>query len=112
MSVKHLQLYVLLVPLGEQLIKIQLLAKTVTGEEIAQELISILGAQYGITTNEIVAIMRDCASVNNVAFRTLKIVYPIALDVGCISHTLNPVGDHFKLPNLLDFHKVFGFYFF
>ena len=47
--------------------------------------------------------MRDRASVNNEAMRTVKIVFSIALDVGCISHTLNLVGDHFKLPNLLDF---------
>ena len=70
----------------QRLIKIQLLAKALTGEEIARELISILGAQYGIIANEIVAIMRDRASVNNVAFRTLKILYPIASDVGCF-HT-------------------------
>jgi len=43
-------------------------------------LIGILGAQYGIATNEVVAVMRDRASVNNVAIRTLKIVYPNALD--------------------------------
>ena len=87
----------------QRLIKIQLLAKALTGKEIARELISILGAQYSIATNDIVAVMRDCASVNNVAIRTIKIVYPVVLDVGCFSHTLNLVGDHFKLPNLLDF---------
>ena len=74
------------------MIKIQLLAKALTGEEVARELISILGAQYGIATNDIVAVMRDRASINNVAMRTLKIVYPVVLDVGCFSHTLNLVG--------------------
>ena len=87
----------------QRLIRIQLLAKALTGEEVARELISILGAQYGIAANDIVAVMRDRASINNVAMRTLKIVYPVVLDVGCFSHTLNLVGDHFKLPNLLDF---------
>ena len=87
----------------QRLIKIQLLAKALTGEEVARELISILSAHYGITTNDIVGVMRDRASVNNVAMRTLRVVYPVILDVGCFSHTLNLVGDHFKLPNLLDF---------
>ena len=47
--------------------------------------------------------MRDRASINNVALKTLKIVYPTLLDVGCMAHTLNLVGEHFKLPNLFDF---------
>ena len=47
--------------------------------------------------------VRDRASINNVALRTLKIVYPTLLDVGCMAHTLNLVGEHFKLPNLFDF---------
>ena len=47
--------------------------------------------------------MRDCASVNNVAICTLKILYPHLLDIGCFSHTLDLVGDHFKLPQLTKF---------
>lgn len=60
----------------QKLIKIQLLAKCLTGEEVARELISVLSTQFGISSNSIVAVMRDRASVNNVAMKTLKIVYP------------------------------------
>ena len=60
-----------------------------TGEEIARELISTLSVQYN-----------DCASTNNVALKTLKVVYPTVVDVGCISHTLDLVGEKFTTPNL------------
>ena len=42
--------------------------------------------------------MRDRASVNSVAMATLKLLYPSLLDVGCFSHTLDRVGEHFKVP--------------
>ena len=44
-------------------------------------------------SNLIVAAMRDRASVNDVAMRTIKVVYNELLDVGCFSHTLNQVGE-------------------
>ena len=42
--------------------------------------------------------MRDCVSSNDVAMRTLKVVYPSVLDVGCFAHTLDRVGERFKIP--------------
>ena len=47
--------------------------------------------------------MHDCASTNNVALRTLKVVYPTVVDVGCISHTLDLVGEKFTTPHLNEF---------
>ena len=43
--------------------------------------------------NVIVTAMRDRASVNDVAMRTIKVVYNELLDVGCFSHTFNHVGE-------------------
>jgi len=63
----------------QRYIKIRLLAKALTGEEIAHELINISSAQYGITSNEIVTVMRDRASINNAVMRTLKIIFPTVL---------------------------------
>ena len=68
-----------------------------TGEEIARELIYVLSVQYGITPNRLLAAMRDRASV---AMRTLKILYPDMLDIGCYSHTIDLVGDKFVVPHL------------
>jgi len=47
--------------------------------------------------------MHDCASTNIVAMRTLKVLYPHALGVGCFSHTLDQVGERFNIPTLHDF---------
>ena len=49
--------------------------------------------------------MRDRASVNDVAIRTLNIVYPKLFDVGCFSHTLDHVGEKLHTPVLDEFAK-------
>ena len=73
--------------------RLKLLAKTMTGEEIAQRIIVILSTEFGISSNLIVAAMHDRASVSDVAMRTIKVVYNELLDVGCVSHTLNHMGE-------------------
>ena len=50
--------------------------------------------------------MRDKASVNDVAMRTIKVVYNELLDVGCFSHTLNHVGERMNTPILHDFYNT------
>ncbi len=80
-----------------------MLSKSLTGEEIARELIHVLSVNFSIGPGQLIAAMRDRASVNNVAMRTLKIVYPDLLDVGCFSHTIDRVGEHFKLPLVSEF---------
>ena len=47
--------------------------------------------------------MHDRVSSNDVAMRTVKVVYPSLVDVGCFSHTLNLVGEKFVTPHLSDF---------
>ena len=49
--------------------------------------------------------MRDRASVNDVAMRTLNIVYPELLHIGCFSHTLDHVGEKLNTPVLDKFAK-------
>ena len=71
-----------------------------TGEEIARELINSLSVQYSVSSNLVVAMMHDRAACNGVAVRTLKIVFPSMVDVGCFSHTLDLVGDKFCTPHL------------
>ena len=50
--------------LKQRLIKFQILTKSMTGEEISREVISILQVTYGICANKILACMHDGASVN------------------------------------------------
>ena len=73
--------------------RLKLVLKTMTGEEIAQQIIVILSTEYGISSNLIVAALRVRASVNDVAMRTIKVVYNELLDVGCFSHPSNHVGN-------------------
>ena len=36
--------------------------------------------------------------MNSVAMRTVSILYNRVMDAGCISHTLDHVGEHMKTP--------------
>ena len=65
--------------LEQHLVRIQLLCTSMTGEEIARELIHVLSATYTIDPDQLIAAMRDRASVNNVAMRTLAVLYPRVL---------------------------------
>ena len=80
------------------------LAKSLAGEEVARELLSTLSTGLSLPSNLLIAVIRDRASVNNVALRTLSIVYlQVIIDVGCFSHTLDHVGEHFTTPVLNEF---------
>lgn len=87
----------------QRLIRLQLLSKSMTGEEIAREIISTLSVQYSVSSDLLVAAMHDRAACNTVALRTMKVVYPSMVDVGCFSHTLDLVGDKFSTPCLSSF---------
>ena len=67
-----------------------------TGEEIARELINVLSVTYSIGSDQLIAAMRDSAAVEH----WHAVVYSKLLDVGCFSHTIDRVGQHFKTPIL------------
>ncbi len=85
---------------------VQMLVKSMTGEEIAREIVNTLSVEYGISVDRLLAGMHDRASVNNVAMRTIKVLYSNLVDVGCYSHTLDHVGGHFSTPVLEDFMRL------
>ena len=87
----------------QRLVQVQMLSKSLTGEEIARELISALSVNYSIRSANLLACMRDRASTNNVAVQTLKVVYPTMVDVGCFSHMIDHVGEKFDCPTLAEF---------
>ena len=90
----------------QRLIRLQLLVKSMTGEQIAREIINTLSVEYGISVDRVLACMRDRASTNQVAVRTMKILYPNILDVGCFSHTIDNAGGHIQTPTLEEFIKL------
>ena len=75
-----------------------MLAKSLCGKEVAREVLTVLSTKLGIPGSRLIAIMRDRAAVNNVAVRTLAIMYPSAIGIGCFSHTLDHVGEKFRVP--------------
>ena len=85
------------------LVRVEFLAKNMTGEEAARELVNVLSVKLSIGSDYLVAAMRDRASVNNVALRTVSVIYPHLLDVGCFAHTLDDVGEKFSSPVLSEF---------
>ena len=87
----------------QRIVRIQMLSKSLSGEEVARELISVLLVSYGVRSSNLLVSMRDRASVNNVAMHTLKVVYPLTVDVGCFSHTIDHVGGRFDIPTRNDF---------
>ena len=53
----------------QRLIKLQMFAKNMKGEEVARELIHILATENAIAPSHLVAAMHDCASVNDAAIK-------------------------------------------
>ena len=51
----------------QRVCRLMLLAKSMTGEEVARQLITAVSTELGIVSNLVVAVMRDRASVNDVA---------------------------------------------
>ena len=94
--------------LQQRLVRVQLLAKSMCGDEIAHELIIILSTELGIPGSKVLASMRDRASTNNVAIHIIKIVYPHLLDIGCYSHTIDHVGEKFVTHTLDEFGKAWN----
>ena len=87
----------------QRLLRVQMVVKSMTGDELARESISVLSVNYSVSPNTLLAALRDRASINKVALRTLKVVYTLVVDVGCFSHTVNLAGERFKVPTLSEF---------
>ena len=79
----------------QRLIRLEVLAKTLKGDELAQKLMSCLAVDSNFGPNTITGGMRDEASVNGAASRQLKFFYSYLFDVVCFSHTIDNVGAHF-----------------
>ena len=80
----------------QKLVRLSMLAKSLSGEEVAREILSVLSTELGISGSSLLAMMRDRASIKSVAMRTIRIMYPTLMDIGCFSHTLNNAGEKFQ----------------
>lgn len=68
--------------------RLEFLMRSMSGEELARELISVLSVTLGVESHRLLVAMRDGASVNTAAMRIVSVMYPKLLDLRCISHTL------------------------
>ena len=80
----------------QRLIRLEVLAKALKGDELAQRLMSCLAVKHNFGPNTIIGGIRDGASVNEAALRQLKFFYSNLFDVVCFSHTIDNVGNHFE----------------
>ena len=80
----------------QRLIRLEVLAKALKGDELAQRLMSCLAVKHNFGPNTIIGGIRDGASVNGAALRQLKFFYSNLFDVVCFSHTIDNVGNHFE----------------
>ena len=87
----------------QRVCRLMLLAKSITGEEVAWQLITVVATELSIAPN---MAMHDRASVNDVAMRTISIIYNQMLDVGCFYHTLDHVGERMRTLILDKFAKA------
>ncbi len=74
----------------QRLVRLLMLARPVTVNGLAREILTVLSTELGIPSTKLLACMRDRASVNGKAMRTIGITYPGVMDIGCFSYTLDP----------------------
>ena len=82
------------------LTRLKVLSKSLTGDQLAGELVEAISTALQIDRSHLTATMRDGASVNGAGIRVLKAVYPTILDVTCFAHTIDLVGTKLNLPML------------
>ena len=80
----------------QRLVRLQVLAKSLKAEELAQCLIQALAVEYAIQPGALLAAMKDGASVNQAALQQVRFFFPHLLHVTCISYIIDNVGKHFE----------------
>ena len=80
----------------QRLVRLQVLAKSLKANELAQCLIQALAVDFSIQPGALLAAIKDGASVNKAALQQVKFFFPQLLDVTCFSHTIDNVGKHFE----------------
>ena len=91
-----------------RLLCLQLTAKSLKGEELARDIITVLAEQNHVQSNSLCAAMRDGASINVAAKRTVKVIFPKVVDMRCFSHAINGVGERFSIPTLRRFLQLWN----
>ncbi|KAK3749798.1 hypothetical protein QZH41_000861 [Actinostola sp. cb2023] len=92
----------------QRLIRLEVLARSLNAEQLAQRLIQCLAVDYGITPPHLLAAMRDGAAVNEAALRQIGFYFPNVFNVKCFSHTIDNAGKHFEFSVLDTFSRYWS----
>ena len=93
---------------AQQLVRLRILSKSPTSQQLAREIVTCLSAEYHLPTTALVAAIRDGAAVNGAAMHYVRdIMYPQAMAIICVYHSLDNVGKHFQV-RLGDITPVVG----
>ena len=92
----------------QRLVRLQLIAKSLKGDELAREIITVLAQQYNVQNSSLCAAMRGGASVNGAAMRTVKVAFPKVVDVRCFSHAIDGIDSHLNIPTLRRFLQLWN----
>ena len=87
----------------QRLIRVRVLAKSLSGKELTRELVACLSTTFQLPPDKVIAASRDGAAVNGAALRYMTVFYPSVFDVICFSHSLDNVGERFNTPTLAEF---------
>lgn len=90
----------------QRLLRLQVLAKSLKANELAQCLIQSLAVEYSIRPGVLLAAMKDGAAINHAALEQVKFFFPQLLDITLFSHTIDNVGKHFEFRVLHRFSQL------
>ena len=90
----------------QRLIRLQVLAKSLKANELAQRLIQSWAVKYSIHPGVLLAAMKDGAAVNHASLEQVKFFFAQLLDITCFSHTIDNVGKHFEFRVLDRFSQL------
>ena len=71
------------------LARLAVLSKSLTGDQLVAELNDVISTTLQVRKHQIMAIMRDGASVNGAAMRVFRALYLSLIDITCFAHTID-----------------------
>ena len=81
----------------QRLVRLHVEAKSLSANELARQIITILCTGLQIPASTVMCAIRDGASVNGAAVRTMKeVMFPSMMNIIYVSHTLENVGRHME----------------
>ena len=88
----------------QRLVSLHVLAKSLSANELARDIITILCTGLQIPASTIICAIRDGASVNGTAVRPMtEVMFPSMMNIIHVFHTLDNVGRHMETPLLNNF---------